>query len=111
MELLLSGRFFTGQEAADIGLASVALPAAEVLPAALKYARELAACTGPTAVALTKQFVYESLTQVDRELAFEREVEATWWTGEQPDTAEGVAALLEKRPARWAMSKHDIPRL
>jgi enoyl-CoA hydratase/carnithine racemase len=40
-DLLLSGRMISGREAAALGLASKALPAAEVLPAALAHAREL----------------------------------------------------------------------
>ena len=39
MELLLTGRWFTGQEAADMGLVSKAVPVAEVLPVALEMAR------------------------------------------------------------------------
>ena len=41
-ELFLTGRRFSGDEAAALGLASRVLPAAEVLPAALEIARDIA---------------------------------------------------------------------
>ena len=44
-DLLLTGRTFTGREAAELGLASLALPAGDVLPAALDIARDIAVNT------------------------------------------------------------------
>src|SRR6185295_4693867 len=46
-DLLLSGRHFTAEEAFAMGLAARALPPADVLPAALAYARDLAVHTAP----------------------------------------------------------------
>ena len=60
MELLLSGRYFSGTEAAEMGLFSRALPAEEVLPAALEFARDLAANTSAVSVAATKALVYQA---------------------------------------------------
>src|SRR5271170_1571110 len=60
MELLLSGRYFSGTEAAEMGLFSRALPAEDVLPAALEFARDLAANTSAVSVAATKALVYQA---------------------------------------------------
>jgi enoyl-CoA hydratase/carnithine racemase len=114
LELMLTGRWFTGREAAEIGLASRALPAAEVLPAAQELAREIATNTAPLAVGLTKQLVYKNLMEADRVAAFTEETRLIWWTGTQPDTPEGVTALLTKRTPLWTQSKHtplpeDLP--
>ncbi len=114
MELLLTGRWFTGQEAADMGLVSKAVPVAEVLPAALEMARDIAANTGPVAVGVTKQLVYKNLMETDRVAAFTEETKLTWWAGSQPDTMEGVTALMTKRTPQWTQSKHlpipdDLP--
>ena len=114
MELLLTGRWFTGQEAADMGLVSKALPAAEVLPAAQEMARDIAANTGPVALGVTKQLVYKNLMETDRVAAFTEETKLTWWAGSQPDTIEGVTALMSKRTPQWTQSKHlpipdDLP--
>ena len=110
LDLLLSGRTFSGRDAANWGLASAALPADEVLPAALAYARDLAANTAPAAVALIKKLVYQGLEEPERALSMRRETKLTWWAGEQPDAMEGVTAWFEKRPARWTGSKRpELP--
>src|SRR5215218_10016918 len=62
-ELLLSGRTFLGTEAAELGLASKALPAEQVLPAALELARDIAANTAPLSVALSKRLLWESMNR------------------------------------------------
>jgi enoyl-CoA hydratase/carnithine racemase len=106
LELLLTGRRFTGQEMVDMGLALRALPKDEVLPAAQAFARDVAANTAPASAALTKKLVYENMQQLDRDRAFVRETELIWWLGDQPDAVEGVMAMLEKRPPLWKVSKH-----
>src|SRR4030095_11881874 len=52
-ELFLTGRHVTGEEAAAMGLVSRALPAPDVLPAALELARDIAVHCAPTSVALS----------------------------------------------------------
>ena len=59
-ELFLTGRTFTGEEAAAMGLASRALPAGEVLAAATEMARDIAVNTAPLSVALSKRLLWES---------------------------------------------------
>jgi enoyl-CoA hydratase/carnithine racemase len=105
-ELLLTGRIFSGADAREIGLATEALPGAEVLPRALQIADEIAATTAPAAVGITKQLAYELLAETDREAAFHREWEAFRWLGRQDDAAEGVASFLEHRSPRFTLSKH-----
>jgi enoyl-CoA hydratase/carnithine racemase len=106
MELLLTGRWFTGAEALDMGLVSRAVPKADVVPAALEIARDIADNTAPLATGVTKELVYRFLGESDRLAAMALETKLTWWTGNQPDTVEGVMALMEKRPAQWTGSKH-----
>ena len=50
-EVLLTGATFDGHRAVELGIASRALPADEVLPAALSMARDIATHTAPRAVA------------------------------------------------------------
>lgn len=102
-DLLLTGRRFGGEEAVALGVASRALPAAEVLPAALEIARDVAAHTAPLSVALTKRLLWQS---ADLELAeVERiETELHHHLMGRPDAAEGVMAFLERRPPRWTSS-------
>ncbi len=109
MELLLSGRIFSGTEGAEMGLFSRALPADEVLPAAQEFARDLAANTSAVSVAATKALVYDGLGQ-DREESHAVERQVFRWMGNSPDAAEGVTAFLEKRMPQWPLSKvKDYP--
>jgi enoyl-CoA hydratase/carnithine racemase len=109
MDLLLSGRIFSGTEGAEMGLFARALPAVEVLPAALEFARDLAASTSAVSVAATKALLYAGLGQ-DRATAHDLEHQVFRWLGNQPDAHEGVSAFLEKRDPRWPLSKvKDYP--
>ena len=109
MELLLSGRIFSGAEGAAMGLFSRALPADEVLPAAQEFARDLAAGTSAVSLAATKALVYQGLGQ-DREESHAIERQVFNWMGNQADAAEGVTAFLEKRAPQWPLSKvKDYP--
>ncbi len=105
LELLLTGRLFSGTEAKEMGIATRAVAAEEVLPAALALAREIASQAAPSAVALTKRLAYEMLAESDREAAFHREWELFRWMGRQPDSAEGVASFVEKRPPQFPSGK------
>jgi enoyl-CoA hydratase/carnithine racemase len=109
MELLLSGRVFSGAEAAEMGLVSRALPAEDVLPAAQEFARDLAVSTSAVSVAATKALVYDGLEQ-DHAASHQREHEVFRWMGRQADAAEGVSAFLQKQSPQWPLSKvKDYP--
>jgi enoyl-CoA hydratase/carnithine racemase len=99
-DLLLTGRTFTGREAAELGLVSRVLPADDVLPAALDVARDIAVHTAPLSVALSKRLLWTSPTldgdEIGRlETEYHRMVMGT------PDSREGVLAWLERRDPRW----------
>lgn len=106
LELLLTGRLFSGAEAKELGIATRAVPGDDVLPTALALAHEIATQTAPSAVALTKRLAYELLAEPDREAAFHREWELFRWMGCQPDSAEGVASFVEKRSPDFPSGKH-----
>jgi enoyl-CoA hydratase/carnithine racemase len=98
-DLLLTGRQFSGREAAELGLASRALPAAEVLPAARAKAREFA-LAAPLAVALSKQLLWEGIALNAAEM-MKREGPPFALLGGHADTREGIAHFLEKRAPKW----------
>ncbi len=106
MELMLTGRMFTGAEAVEMGLASQAVAAEEVLPTAMALARDIADNVAPLSAAITKRLIYRFLSEPDRNAAHELESGAFSWIGSQADAREGVASFLEKRPPRWKLSKH-----
>jgi enoyl-CoA hydratase/carnithine racemase len=99
-EVLLAGQLFRGSEAVRLGVATRCLPAADVLPAALEFAREVATEAAPLSLAMCKQILWASadttLDEVDR-----LESEAHQLLMGAPDALEGGAAAFEKRPPRW----------
>lgn len=105
-DVLLTGRRFGGEEAVSLGLASRALPAAEVLPAALEAARDMALHTAPLSVGVTKRLLWETagleLAEAER---FETELHHHLMG--RPDAVEGVMAFLERRAPRWSSSVRD----
>lgn len=110
MELLLTGRIFTGREAAEMGLVSKAVPKAEVLPAAQEIAHEIADNCPPVSVALTKRLVWKMLEETSHDTGQATDNRIYGWATRQPDGREGVRSFLEKRPGEWTMSKNnDFP--
>jgi enoyl-CoA hydratase/carnithine racemase len=107
-DLLISGRMISGQEAADMGLASAALPRDEVLPAAQERAREVLKAA-PVSAAIAKRMIWENLLG-DIAVTTRRENQLFAWLGTQPDAAEGITSFLERREPEWKMSAvKDFP--
>jgi len=107
-DLLLTGRMISGHEAAAIGLASVALPRGEVLPAAQERAREVLKAA-PVSVGISKRMIWENLLG-DIASTTRKENRLFAWLGSQPDAAEGITSFLERRDPEWKMSPaKDFP--
>jgi enoyl-CoA hydratase/carnithine racemase len=99
-ELLLSGRTFTGREAAEMGLASAATDAASVLPRARDWAIQVAASCAPWSLRQIKRQLYMDSTSPISE-ATAQAVELMRQSLARPDLAEALQARKEKRPARF----------
>lgn len=99
-ELLLSGRTFLGTEAAELGLVTKALPATDVLPAALELAADIAANAAPVSVAVSKRLLWEG---IDMSVADMRAAEGRLFpqVTALPDAREGISAFVEKRAPVW----------
>ncbi|MFF7246073.1 enoyl-CoA hydratase/isomerase family protein [Embleya sp. NPDC008237] len=98
-DILLTGRTFRGSEALALGLASRALPAAEVLPAAMEIAHDIATNVHPVSAALTKRLLWADAgrDEVERlETAYHRILMGT------DDAREGPRAWSERRAPRWS---------
>jgi len=107
-ELLLTGKTIKGREAAEIGIASRALAAAEVLPAAMEMARDIAVNTAPASVAVAKRLLWEGMSSNVPDM-MRREGPLFAWLGNQPDAREGVTSFVEKRAPKWSLSAKDVP--
>ncbi len=101
-DVMLTGRMLSGREAAELGLATRALPAAEVLPAALACAREFLNAA-PVSVAISKRLLWEGLGMNANQM-LQREAPLFGWTGRQADAREGVLSFVEKRAPEWKLS-------
>jgi enoyl-CoA hydratase/carnithine racemase len=100
-DVLLSGRTFSGREAAELGIANQALPADEVLPAALRRAREFAEHTAPLSVALSKRLLWQAASGLGPEDVGQLETDLHHVVMGRHDAKEGVMAFLEKRRPDW----------
>ena len=110
IELMLTGRVFSGAEAVKYGLAQEALPAEQVLPRALEIARDIRDNCAPVSVAMTKKMIWDNLQSTDIMAAVVMEDKSWQWAGTQPDAKEGVKAFLEKRKPQWTMKpSSDMP--
>ena len=103
LDLLMSGRTFLGKEAAELGLASLAVPADQVLPAAMEKARDFAVYSAPVSMAISKRLIWEGLEQ-PMSVVRRREGALFTWTTRQPDSREGTASFLQKRDPAWTMT-------
>jgi enoyl-CoA hydratase len=99
MELILTGRYLSAQEAFDRGLVSRVVPVELYLDEAKRLAREIASQPA-IAVRMAKEAVLQAFeTTLGGGLEFERRCFHLLFGTE--DKREGVRAFLEKRPAQF----------
>jgi enoyl-CoA hydratase len=95
MELILTGRFLSAQEAHFYGLVNKVVPVEMYLQEAVELAKEIAQMP-PIAVQLAKEAINRSFeTQLDEGLMFERK--NFYLTFASEDQKEGMKAFIEKR--------------
>ncbi|MCU0397309.1 MAG: enoyl-CoA hydratase-related protein [Cyclobacteriaceae bacterium] len=95
MELILTGRFISAEEARFYGLVNKVVPVEMYLEEAVTLAKEIASMS-PVAVQLAKEAINRSFeTQLDEGLAFERK--NFYLTFASADQKEGMQAFVEKR--------------
>jgi enoyl-CoA hydratase/carnithine racemase len=100
LDLLFSSRKVSGTEAAALGVVNAALPAAEVLPHAQQYIRNLAATSSPASMAIMKRQVYQQMHA--GLLAAEREARALMMESfGRHDFREGVASFTQRRAPQF----------
>jgi enoyl-CoA hydratase len=102
MEMCLTGRMMDAAEAERAGLVSRVLPADKLMDEAKTAAKKIAAQSQPIAM-MTKETVnaaYE--TTLRQGITFERRLFHSMFA--TSDQKEGMAAFVEKRPAKFSNS-------
>jgi methylglutaconyl-CoA hydratase len=100
LELFLSGERISAARAAEVGLITRAVPAADLDAEVVTVVAKLLA-GGPSALAAAKRLVY-TIPGMDREAAFTRTTEVSQALFASAEAAEGMAAFREKRLPSWA---------
>ncbi|MFC8509653.1 crotonase/enoyl-CoA hydratase family protein [Streptomyces sp. NPDC057411] len=95
LEMLLTGRPYTADEAFRIGLVGSVVPDGTALDAALETAERINAC-GPLAVEAVKASVYETAEMTEEE-GLAAELKRGWPIFATADAKEGAKAFAEKR--------------
>lgn len=98
MEMALLGDVIDGAKALEWGLINRCVPESLVMSTAMEIARRLAA--GPAALAMTRKLILDGIDR-DWETQLQAEAVAQGEAGRSRDFREGVAAFLEKRPAKF----------
>lgn len=96
LDLLMTSRVITGDEAHRIGLVDFVVEPDRLLARAVEYATELANACSPTSVSVIKAQVLGALDS-DFPTAVQRADEAMLASFEGADVIEGVASYLERR--------------
>lgn len=97
-----SGRVFSGAEAAEAGLVTLAEPD-QLLASARSMADEIARHSAPVSVAVTRRMLWQGLTfshPMESHRADSRAIQAL---GKGADAIEGVQSFLQKREPEWTM--------
>jgi 2-(1,2-epoxy-1,2-dihydrophenyl)acetyl-CoA isomerase len=95
LELAYTNEIIGAQDALAMGLVNKVFPAADLLPATLTVARQIAQ-GAPRAMGLAKRAMYRALhTSLEEALDYEAYLQDI--AGRSDDYLEGVAAVLEKR--------------
>jgi enoyl-CoA hydratase len=99
MDLLLSGRYISAEEAVKFGLINEVVESDRLLDRAFELAERIAV-NSPGAVSATKLSVLEGLKTGTTE-AYARELEIGNAIFAAHDATEGPRAFLEKRKPKW----------
>ncbi|MBN9661606.1 MAG: enoyl-CoA hydratase [Acidobacteria bacterium] len=100
LEMLLTGRLVSAQEAADWGLVNRVVPPEQLDEATRTLAAQIVTASSFT-VGLGKQAFYRQL-DLDQHRAYEFASATMTENALAPDAQEGITAFLQKREPRWA---------
>ena len=109
LELLLSGRTFLAEEAAELGLVTKVWPADELMDHTLAYAGDIARNCSPASLVVIKAQAYGDAMRdvVDASSRAEKLMHESLL---RPDVVEGITSFLEKRPPTFPAPAGQEPK-
>lgn len=108
LDLLLSGRTFYAEEAAELGMVKEVTSPDELMPTALAYAEDIAANCAPSAMAVIKRQMYDDALR-DLAATSAHAEELMHSSMQRPDFIEGITAFFEKRRPHFPPLREDLP--
>lgn len=100
VDLLLSGRTFLAEEAADLGLVKEVVPGDQLMERTLAYAEEMATQCAPSSMAVMKRQLYADAGLPIAETSAKAE-KLMHDSMQRPDFIEGITAFFDKRPPNF----------
>jgi enoyl-CoA hydratase/carnithine racemase len=96
LDLLLSGRTFLADEAAELGLVKEVVPPEQLMKRAMEYAEDIAQNCSPASMAIIKRQTYgDAVREVVQ--ASSRAEALLHESLQRPDVIEGITSFLDKR--------------
>jgi enoyl-CoA hydratase/carnithine racemase len=96
LDLLLSGRTFLADEAADLGLVKEVVPPEQLMKRSMDYAEDIAQNCSPASMAIIKRQTYgDAMREVVQ--ASSRAEALLHESLQRPDVIEGITSFLDKR--------------
>jgi enoyl-CoA hydratase/carnithine racemase len=96
LDLLLSGRTFLADEAAELGLVKEVVPPEQLMKRAMQYAEDIAQNCSPASMAIIKRQTYgDAMREVVQ--ASSRAEALLYESLQRPDVIEGITSFLDKR--------------
>jgi len=110
LDILMSGRVFLAEEAAELGVINRVVAPEKLLDEAIAYGTDLARHSSPRSMAIMKRQVWEHL-ELPMDVALSESIDLMNASLRQPDFREGVRSFLDRREPKFDAYRDPSQRL